>query len=88
MLNILVVFTDIGKHVMHVVLGRPPLQRKTAQKCSLNSSEKDQIFVPVVCCRVRHPSDQNLSKSKAHDAHSRIRSCETDDPGCGEKQAE
>jgi hypothetical protein len=88
MLNILVVFTNVGEHVMHVVLGGPPLQRKTSQKCSFSSTEKVQVFISVMCGRVSNPTNQNLGEGKAENTYDSDGTCEADDPGCCKKQAE
>jgi hypothetical protein len=38
-LNILIVFLDVSEHVVHVVLGRPPLEGHSSDKGRLHSAQ-------------------------------------------------
>ena len=82
MLDILIIFDDVGEHVMHIVFGAPPLRGKTTEEGWLESAEDVESRVSVVDCGVSHPTYEDLGETKGQDAQPPVWCHAADEPAC------
>ena len=80
MLDVLVEFGDVGEHVVHVVFGRPPLQREAAEQGGLEATEEVEVCVAAVGGGVAYPAHQDLGEGEGQDADDGIGGGAGDEP--------
>lgn len=88
MLNVFVVLHNVGEHVVHVVLGRPPFNRKPSKKGSLAGTEDIQGFIAAVSGRMTNPAHQDLGEGKCQDRNQGVGCGAAEKPGGTEKEEE
>jgi hypothetical protein len=88
MLNVFIVLHDVCEHVVHVVFGRPPFNRKTSKKGSLAGTEDVQRFIATVSGRMANPTYQDLGEGKCQDRNQGVGCGAAQKPGSTEKEEE
>lgn len=68
MLDILIIFLDVCKHMMHVVFRVPPLQGKSTDEACLEPTEDVQGAISAVGCGMADPTYEDLGEAETEDA--------------------
>ena len=79
-LDVLIEFNDVGEHVVHVVLGTPPLRGKASEEGGLKSAEDVEGRGSVVHGGVADPADEDLRQAEGKDAEPPVGGHAADEP--------